>query len=376
MEFSCNQDTFAKYLNIVSRVVSSRPGLPILNNILFDASSSKLNMSATDLEIGISTWIGSQVKTPGTVTVPAKQIAEFVNSIPSEKVDVVLEKQSLNVSTVNNSAQFHTIPADDFPKVVSVGKESPLLKISKEDLVTSISRVSFAAATDDVKPVLSGVRVEISGDHIAFVASDGLRLSRQTVKLSSAIKEDISFLVPVKAMQELLFVLNELGGEKEKEMVEVFIVEERNQIVFRFNEIDIVSRLIDGQYPDYNAIIPTGFNLQAAIQRDEFLNALKVANIIARTVLGNKIILNVEPDKDTISLSATQSDVGSNESVFSGKIEGSALKIAFSAKFLSDILNNIGEDDIVFECSDPVKPGVFKIKGDDSFIHLVMPMML
>src|SRR5690606_17743146 len=201
----------------------------------------------------------------------------------------------------NNSVQFHTIPSDDFPKVVTVGKESPLLKVSKEDLLKAITRVSFAAATDDVKPVLSGVRVEISASSISFVASDGLRLSKQAIKLSSAIKEDISFLVPVKAMQELSFVLNELGGEKDKEMVEIFIVEERNQIVFRYNDIDIVSRLIDGQYPDYNSIIPTGFEVQADIRRDEFQNALKVANIIARTVLGNKIILNIEPEKDSIS---------------------------------------------------------------------------
>jgi DNA polymerase-3 subunit beta len=375
MQFSCNQDTFAKYLNIVSRVVSAKPGLPILNNILLDAEKGKLNMVATDLEIGINTWIGAEVKGSGRITVPAKQIAEFVNSIPSEKIDVSLDKQSLSVSTLNNSAEFHTIPADDYPQVASVGKEKPLLKISKEDILGAINRVAFAAAADDIKPVLTAIRIELSGDSIAFVSADGLRLSRQSIKLSSSVKEDITLLVPVKAMQELAFVLNETG-EKDKESVEMYVIEERNQVVFRFNEIDIISRLIDGQYPEYKQIIPTGFKTQTIVNRAEFLNSLKVTNIIARTVLGNKIILDLDPKKKTIKLSASQSDVGSNESVFNAQIEGDAIKMAFSARFLGDMLNNIDGEELVFECSEPVKPGVFKIKGDDDFIHLIMPMML
>lgn len=376
MQFSCNQDTFAKYLNIVSRVVSAKPGLPILNNILLEAEKGKVNMVATDLEIGISTWIGAEVKGNGRITVPAKQIAEFVNSIPSEKIDVSLDKQSLSVSTLNNSAEFHTIPADDYPQVVSVGKEKPVLKISKEDILAAVHRVAFAAAADDIKPVLTAIRIEMSGESIAFVSADGLRLSRQNIKLSSPVKEDLTLLVPVKAMQELAFVLGEIGGDSDKETVEVYVITERNQVVFRFNEIDIVSRLIDGQYPEYKQIIPTGFKTQTIVNRAEFMNALKVANIIARTVLGNKIILDLDPKKGTIKLSASQSDVGSNESLFNAQIEGDAMKMAFSARFLADMVNNVDGDELIFECSEPVKPGVFKVKGDEDFIHLIMPMML
>jgi DNA polymerase-3 subunit beta len=176
-------------------------------------------------------------------------------------------------------------------------------------------------------------------------------------------------------MQELAFVLNEVG-EGDKESVEVYVIEERNQVVFRFNEIDIISRLIDGQYPEYKQIIPTGFKTQAIVNRAEFMNALKVTNIIARTVLGNKIILDLDPKKGTIKLSASQSDVGSNESMFNAQIEGDPIKMAFSARFLGDMINNIGGDELIFECTEPVKPGVFKVKGDDDFIHLIMPMML
>src|SRR5690606_18257632 len=150
-------------------------GLPILNNILFEAKGGKVHLTATDLEIGINTWIGADVQTEGKVTVPAKQLTEFVNSIPSEKVDVSFDKHMVVVSTVNNNAEFHTIPSDDYPNVVTIDKEVPVLKISQEDLLTSVKRVAFAAASDDVKPVLTGVRIEIEGKNVSFVAADGLR---------------------------------------------------------------------------------------------------------------------------------------------------------------------------------------------------------
>lgn len=375
MQFSCNQDTFAKYLNIVSRVVNSKPGLPILNNILFEAKGGKVHLTATDLEIGINTWIGADVQTEGKVTVPAKQLTEFVNSIPSEKVDVSFDKHMVVVSTVNNNAEFHTIPSDDYPNVVTIDKETPVLKISQEDLLTSVKRVAFAAASDDVKPVLTGVRIEIEGKNVSFVAADGLRLSKQTIKIKEESVKNVNLLVPVKALQELAFVVSEMGLDS-KDLINLYIMEDRNQVIFRFGDVDIVSRLIDGQYPEYRQIIPTGYKTQAVARKDEFSNALKVTNIIARSVLGNKIILDLNPTENEVALSASQSEVGSNRSVLSGVLEGESLKIAFSARFLGDMFNNLDGEEIILECTESVKPGVFKIKGDDNFIHLIMPMML
>jgi len=376
MQFSCNQDTFSKYLNIVSRVVNTKPGLPILNNVLFETVKGKLMMTVTDLEIGINTWIGAEVKSEGKVTVPAKQLAEFVNSVPSEKVDVLVDKQIFNVSTLNNSAQFNTIPSDDYPSVASVTNQKPVLRLSSEDILKAVGRVAFAAATDDVKPVLTGIRIEIKDDIVAFVSADGMRLSRQIIKMSSPIKDGFNLLVPVKALQELANVVSEFKDEEGEDLIDLYIIEDRNQVLFRYKDVDIVSRLIDGQFPEYQQIIPTGYKTKVAVSRDEFLNSLKISNIIARTVLGNKILIDINPKESTLKISATQADVGSNESVFSGKMEGDSVKMAFSARFLGDVLNNIGSEDIVFECAESVKPGVFKVKGDDSFLHLIMPMML
>ena len=373
MQFSCNQDTLAKYLNIISRVVSSKPGLPILNNIQFETDKGKLIMTATDLEIGINTWIGADVKSEGKTTVPAKQLTEFIASIPSETINIELENQSFNISTTNNSASFNTMSAEDFPAVANTPEKSPLLKISKEDLIKAVNRVAFASATDDIKPVLTGILLEISGESISFVGTDGLRLSRQMLKLSSSAEKDINVLVPVKALLELSHIVSEVG---EDDTVEVYLIEDKNQILFRYGDVDLVSRLIDGQFPEYRQIIPTGYKTKCSLSKTEFLNSLKVTNIIAKSVLGNKIILDIDSEADKIVLSATQTDLGSNKSTFSGKVEGDNLKIAFSSRLLSDILNHLDSEEITFECSETVKPGVFKIVDDPDFVHLVMPMML
>ncbi len=373
MQFSCNQDTFAKYLNIISRVVNNKPGLPILNNVLFEALKGKVILKATDLELSISTWIGADVKVDGRITVPAKQLSEFITSIPEEKVDVELDKQSFNISTENNSASFNTMPADDFPAIPEVGEgQKPVMKINKDDLVMAINRVAFAAARDDIKPVLTGVKVEIDESNVSFVCTDGLRLSRQVIKAEKgAEKKDI--LVPVRAFEELAYIVSALDNEDE--IIEVYVLSDRNQVLFRFGEVDLISRLIDGEFPEYKQIIPTGYKTRSEVSKSDFLNSLKVINIIARSVLGNKMILDIYKE-GKISLSATQSDLGKNQSNMTCKVEGEDIKIAFSAKLLSDVLNHVDSEEIVFECSEAVRPGVFKIKKDENFVHLVMPMML
>ncbi len=360
----------------MSRVVSNKPGLPILNNVYFEATKGKLVMKTTDLELSISTWIGADVENDGKITLPAKQLSEFVNSVPQEKIDVTVERQNFNISTSNNSASFNTMPPDDFPNIPSVEKkEEPFLQINSTDFLLAVNRVAFAAATDDIKPVLTGVKIEIKDNGTAsFVATDGLRLSKQDITIEKGIKNK-DFLVPVRALLELSYIVNEVG-EEAGSMVSLFLIEDKNQVMFRVGDIDIISRLIDGEFPEYEQIIPTGYKTKCNVDRDEFLNSLKIVNIIARSVLGNKMVLQIQSKENRISLSAVQSDLGKNESNFECKVEGDNLKIAFSSKLLSDILNHIDSEKILFECSEAIRPGVFKIDDDNNFIHLVMPMML
>ncbi len=376
MKFSCNQDTFAKYLNVLSRVVNGKPGLPILNNILFDVSKNKVSMTATDLEISLNCWIGAEVSQNGKTTLPAKQLAEFVNSVPAEKIDVVLEENVVNIETKNNSAQFNTISPEDYPAVPTLkSSEKPILRLKKKDLLLAVSRVVFSAAHDDIKPVLTGVLIEISKDNISFVATDGLRLSKQLLNLSSDIKEDLELLVPVKALEELAKVVTDFS-EEDDDYVDIFYIKEKNQVLFRYNDIDLVSRIIDGKFPEYKQIIPTGHQTSFEFKRVDFANSLKVANIIARSASGNKIKMDIDSKGGKVSLSAVQAEIGTNKSDFDAKVSGQDLKIGFSGKYLSDLLGSVGEEDLVFEANTDVNPGVFKIKGDNNYLHLVMPMRL
>ncbi|MEA3356940.1 MAG: DNA polymerase III subunit beta [Patescibacteria group bacterium] len=391
MKVSCNQTSLAQQLSIIGRLVSNKPGLPILANVLLETEDSKLKMTATDLELGVRTWIGAEVGEDGKITIPARTFSEFVNSLPPEKVDIELKKQLLKVKTVNNEAQFNTLAPDDFPSVPSAEEGKLLMKVVPEDMKKAVDRVAFAAATDDSRPVLTGIKIEADGTDLTLIAVDGFRLSRQFVKLTRAAKKKIDLLVPAKAMQELARVITDLSPEAsvdeksktkskskstDKDSVEVYLMESNNQIIFRYKEVDLISRLIDGQFPEYKQIIPTGFQTQVDMDTSQIQNAVRIVNIFARSVVGNKAIMEFSPEKKHVKVSAALVEVGENESSFDAKVEGDELKVGFSAKFLSDMLASIDGDTLTFEGSSPTAPGVFRSKGDDTYLHIIMPMRI
>ncbi|MBN2101071.1 DNA polymerase III subunit beta [Candidatus Dojkabacteria bacterium] len=379
MQVSCNQSSLAKQLAIVGRLVSSKPGLPILANVLLETEDSKLKMTATDLEIGVHTWIGTEVKAEGKITIPARTFSEFVNSLPSEQVDLNLDKQLIKVTTVNNSAQFNTLPPDDFPAVPTVEDGELLMSVDPDEMERAINRVAFAAAVDDSRPVLTGIKIEAEATGLTFIAVDGFRLSRQFVELEKAVKEKTDLLVPAKAMQELSRIIADLADEsekKKKDQVEVYTLKEKNQVIFRYKEVDLVSRLIDGKFPEYKQIIPTGYQVKAEMDTALVQNAVRIVNIFARGVIGNKAVMEFDPKKNEVKVSAALVEIGENESSFEAKVEGDPLSIGFSAKFLTDMLNSIDGETMVFEGSTATAPGVFKTKGDDGYLHIIMPMRL
>ena len=376
MNFSCSQETLSKYLSLISRIVNTKNSMPILSNVLLKVEKGKLIMTATDLELGLHTWVGSEVRESGEITVPAKQLAEYVSSLPSGKVDFVLKNNVLTVSSTNNTADFNTISPEDFPQVATSVNDKPTVTIPIVDFLKVVERVAFSAATDNIKPVLTGILVEIRDDLISFVSADSLRLSRQVVRMKTGVAEDIDLLIPSRAFVEMASIINATNSESKSETLELYVLEDNNQVLLKFGDIDLVSRMLDGQFPAYKQIIPTGYKIKAEFEKEAFSKSLKITNIIARNVVGNKIVLNIDEDKKTITLSASMSDVGSNESSFEAKIEGGALQIAFNGKFLNDLISHVDGDTLVFEAVSAVNAGVFRIKDDNDFIHLIMPMML
>lgn len=376
MNFSCSQETLSKYLSIISRIVNTKNSMPILSNVLLKVEKGKLIMTATDLELGIHTWIGSDVQEHGEITVPAKQLAEYVSSLPNEKIDFVLKNNVLTVSSTNNTADFNTIPSEDFPKVAISTNNDATVSIPATDFLKVVDRVAFSASTDNIKPVLTGVYVEIKSDMISFVSADSLRLSREIVRLDTGVQDDKNLLIPARAFVEMASIINTSGLEIEEKNLDIYVLDNNNQVLLKYGDIDLVARMLEGQFPAYKQIIPTGYKIRCEFNKLDFANSLKITNIIARNVVGNKIIMSIDGDKNEITLSASMTDVGSNESSFASKVEGGSLQIAFNGKFLNDLISHTDGETIIFEAVSAVNAGVFRIKDDNNFIHLIMPMML
>ncbi len=375
MKFSVLQENLSKSLNIVSKVVSAKPTLPILANILLEASKGKVKLSATDLEIGINTWLTADSEVDGKITVSAKTFAEYVNSLPEGRLDIELKGTQLNVKSKSSSASFTTIPADDFPPITEVDGKA-VMSLMPFDFKEAIEQVVFAAAIDDARPALTGVQFEIKGKELTMVCVDGFRLSKKVLHLEKVV-EDFNPLVPAKALIEFSKVLT----DTEDEAVEVFMIKEKNQVVFRFAEFDLVTRLVDAKFPDYNQIIPSDNKTRAVIEVAPLQDVVKIVNIFARNVIGNKSIFDINPEENKISLQAAMAEVGENQSEIQALAEGDPLVIAFSAKYMNDMLNNINSDYLVFESNGPTMPGVFKpadVKGEASedYLHIIMPMRL
>lgn len=378
MKFSTLQENLSKALNPVSRIVSAKPSLPILGNVLIEVSAGKVKLAATDLDIGINTWVGADAEAEGSVTVSAKTFSEFINSLPKGRLEIELSGNQLRVRSKNNSALFNVIPSDEFPPISAI-EGSPVLSLQAGMLKQAVEQVVFSAALDDARPALTGIQFESAGKNLSLVGVDGYRLSKKVLKLEQSL-EKFNPLAPAKTLIELSRIIIEEEDELE-ENVEIYFLKDKNQIIFRYKEYDLSTRLVDAKFPSYDQIIPKESKTRAIVKTADLMSSVKVINIFARSVIGNKCIIDVIPGEGKISIQAALAEVGENQSEIETKAEGDALVVAFSAKYLSDMLNNIDSDYIVFESSGPAMPGVFipsdeKGKVDESYLHIIMPMRL
>ncbi|RME47694.1 MAG: DNA polymerase III subunit beta [Chloroflexi bacterium] len=373
MQVSCMQENLAHGLAIVSRAVATRTTLPVLSNILIATDNSRLKLAATNLEIGISCWIGAKVEKEGETTVPARLLTDFVNSLPAETInmDLVEHTQTLHLTCSRYEANIKGIDSSEFPLIPTV-EDGGQITLDPDTLKEMIAQVTFAAATDESRPILTGVLTRFDTESITFAAADGFRLSVRTAAIDAGIHEPVSVIIPARALSELGRIL----GETEEE-VEVTVTEGRNQVLFHLPNIDLVSQLIEGNFPDYNQIIPKSFSTRTVVDVKPFLNAVKIASFFARDA-ANIVRLQIEPGSEihpgTLTISATSTELGDNVSQLDASIEGEPLEIAFNAKYLLDVLNVIGADQVAVETTTPSSPGVFKPVGGPDFVHVIMPM--
>ena len=375
MRLSCLQENLSRALNIVGRAVATRSTLPITQNILLATDQGRLKLSATNLEIAISTWVGGKIEEEGSVTIPARLFTDFVASLPEEQVDIVMtpRPRGIQINCGRYEGRIIGTDAEEFPPIPSV-EEDVGVTVQSQALRHAINQVVFAAATEDSRPVLTGVKIELEEDRFTLAAADGFRLAVHTGAQESSVSEPTSFIVPARTLAEL----NRLIGDQ-TEPVEFTVTPQRSQVLFRLKNAELVSQLVQGTFPNYQQLIPQSHNTRSVIALQDFLRATRTASIFARD--GSGIVrLEIVPGADgtpgKMVISARAEEVGDNQGEIDAKVEGEESKIAFSSKYLSDVLSVLGKDEVALETTTPSSPGVLRPVAEEGYIHVIMPMFV
>jgi len=373
MRVSCLQENLAKGLSIVGRAVATRSTLPVLSNILLATDQGRLKLSATNLEIGITCWIGAKVEEDGAMTVPARTFVDLVSALPAERVDMelVVRTQTLNLKCGRFENNVRGIDATEFP-LIPTADDAKAIRIDPEVLRTLVSQVVFAAATDESRPILTGVLAKFDNDKVTFAASDGFRLAVRTAPLLEPVPQPLSVIIPARALAEL----GRISGDQEAP-VTINITPSKSQVLFHLDHIELVSQLIDGNFPDYNQIIPKKKETRTVVGTADLLKACKAANVFARES-ANIVKLTIEPGSELapghVTVQATSAETGDNVGEMDATVEGTPIQIAFNVKYLIDMLSAANAAQVALETSTPSSPGKFVPVGDDLFLCVVMPM--
>ena len=373
MKISCLQDNLAKGLSIVGRAVSPRSTLPVLGNVLLAVDNGRLKLSATNLEIVITCWIGATIQESGATTVPARTFSELINTFPQDRIDLSLNKttETLHVSSGKVQANVKGISADEFPVIPEPDQENRV-RMEPAVLKRVISQVAFAAATDDSRPSLTGVSTTFEGNRVVMAATDGFRLSVRSAHIAGYVEKPFNVIIPARALNEAARILSD-----DLEAVYISMPSGRNQIIFDMDNVLLVSQLIDGKFPDYQPIIPQRHNTRTILSTADFSKACRTADIFARES-SNTARVAVEPG-DGLSgayatIAANSKETGDNVAQIDASVEGMPVEIAFNVKFMADALNVIDTPQVALETTSANEPGVLKPVGDNDFVHIIMPM--
>lgn len=349
--------------------------MPITNNVLLATEQSRLKLAATNLEIAVSCWIGANVEEEGAITIPARLLTDFVNSLPGERIDFALspKTRTLELKCARFEARISGHDVDEFPPIPHIA-DGLMTKVEPELLATAIRQVVFAAATEESRPVLTGVHAEFEGEKLTLAAADGFRLAVHTLPLAQPVAARTAVIIPARSLGEL----NRLLGAQE-EAVEITINPQKSQVLFRLQDVEMVSQLIQGTFPNYSQLIPQSYVTKAVVDVSAFSRATKTAAIFARD--GSGIVrLVITPGEELspgrLTISARAEEVGDNVGEIDAIVEGEATKVAFNSKYLMDVLTILEEEQVALETTSPSSPGVFRPIGTENYLYVVMPMFV
>jgi DNA polymerase-3 subunit beta len=368
VKLSVMQENLARGLSVVSRAVSTRSTLPVLANVLLRTEDAGLKLTATNLEIGITYWVPGKIETDGATTVPAKLLTDLVNSLQGgDRIDLELGAgETLDLRCGRFESHLKGIDAEEFPAIQTTG-ERPTTRVAQNVLRQALEETAFAAASDEARPILTGVLCRFEGETLTLAAADNYRIAVKTVPILDTVA-DTSVVVPARALNELMRVLADNDTP-----VEIVLAQARNQILFHLEGVDLVSRLIDGQFPNYQSVMPTTHTTRAVLDREELLRAVRPAALIAHES-ANIVKLQFGTNGEAGITVSANAEIGDHVGQVEATVEGDGTTIAFNAKYLADVLTNVAAEQFAIELQGPLAPGVFKPIGDDRYVHVVMPV--
>ncbi|MBI3963889.1 MAG: DNA polymerase III subunit beta [Candidatus Kerfeldbacteria bacterium] len=365
LKVTCTRENLLEGLTRVTHIAGKNASLPILSNVLLRAHEGRLTLVTTNLEAGIRTYIRGKVEREGELTVPAALLTEYVTLLPNDVVTLEATESTLDVTTKERTSKVKGMPADEFPVLPDI-EQPDHVAVDSALLRQAISQVAFAVATDDARPEISGVYLQLRGKAMTLVATDSYRLCERSLPLAQAAGRDLSVILPVRTLHELSRILDASAGTQ--------IALSENQVRFTIGETELISRLIEGQYPDYQQIIPTESATTVTCDVDALVQAVRSTSLFCKSGI-NDVVLTVETDKQRIVIQATNAQVGESTSVVgTDRIDGTALKIVFNYRYLLEGLQSLDAPQATIRLVDQSSPGVIRPAEETGYLYLLMPI--
>jgi DNA polymerase-3 subunit beta len=361
MKLKVTQENLNKALGLVARVASSRATLPILSNVLLKIEGNRLSVSATNLDIAISCQLGAQVQTEGTLTVPARLLQDLVNGLPSGVIELEQEEQRLKINTDSYKSVINGVAADEFPVMPAIEKGSTW-HVSGPVLKKALQQVLMAASNDESRPVLTGVYFHTVENTLYMAATDSYRLAEKRL---TTVEEPVNLLIPATALHDVMRIINDYEGD-------ISVVHDDQQVQFRAGEVELVARLIEGNYPDYRKLIPAGFSTSATMPRAELVSTTKVSSLFARESAGS-IVISIDEPSESIWIHAVASQLGENNATLKAAAIGSG-SITLNSRYLLDALQAMDGKTVQLGFNGKLEAAMLTDVDSDDYLHIIMPL--
>lgn len=364
MELTVTQENFSKALAAVGRVASTKTQLPILSNILLRTDGNRLLIAATNLEIATTQYIGAKIAKPGAITIPARLISEFVSSLPKGTIELKVVGENIHITSGKYHSIINGVIADDFPELPTINEDDSVsYSINTEEFKQAVSQTIITASNDATRPVLTGVYWHSHEGWIYLAATDGYRLSERRLVET---KSEVAAIIPTQTLQEVLRTIVD-------DVETIDILFDESQVRFRINEAEVISRLVDGNFPDYRQLIPAQSDIVAKMDKAEFTRVTKVAGLFARES-GGSVTVTVDGDAKTVSLHSIASELGENTSELDAEVTGSG-QVTLNSRYLTEALGVLDATMILFSFSGKLSPVILKSTDEKTnYYHVIMPL--